>query len=76
MACVPNLWLYAVIYNIEVKVKHMKDKFNVYAKILSIWHNYQNISILPVRSLKACKWLQPVLTDSQCDIEGTVCALL
>ena len=63
MACVRNVWLLSAVYNIDLKVKHIKGVSNVYADILSRWSHYNNQNTLPVRILKTCKWLQPDLNS-------------
>ena len=63
MACACNVWLLSAVYDIELKVKHVKGVCNVYADILSRWCHYSNQNTLPVKIFKTCKWLQPDLNS-------------
>ena len=57
MATVRSVWLYTAMFNINLKVQHIRGKDNYYADILSRWPVYEhnnNDSIVAI--LKSCQW--------------------
>ena len=57
MATVRSVWLYTAMFNIDLKVQHIRGKDNYYADILSRWPAYEhnnNDSIVAI--LKNCQW--------------------
>ena len=57
MATVRSVWLYTAMFNINLKVQHIRGKDNYYADILSRWPVYEhNNKDSIVAILKSCQW--------------------
>ena len=56
MASVRSVWLYTAMFNIHLKVQHIRGKENQYADILSSWPAYEYINDSRVAFLKTCQW--------------------
>ena len=69
MACVRTAWLICAMYNIKLKVKHIRGIKNTYADILSRWSYYNNKELIYVKYLKTCKWMFPDRNDMLPDFE-------
>ena len=57
-ACAHSIWLIKAKYNICVKVEHIPGPHNVYADVLSRWHQFANKDSAVVKYLKSCQWWQ------------------
>ena len=56
MATVRSVWLYIAKFNINLVVKHIAGKDNVYADALSRWQYYNVLNTVVVRVLKTFVW--------------------
>ena len=46
ISCVQTAWLICAMYNIKLKVKHIRGIENIYADILSRWSYYNNKELI------------------------------
>ena len=55
-ACVLNIWYFTSSYNIDLEVKHIQGKLNLYADVLLRWDVFHNQDSTVVKFLKSCEW--------------------
>ena len=53
-AWIRNIWYFIASYNIDLEVKYIQGKLNLYADVLSRWDVFHNQDSMVVKFLKSC----------------------